>query len=137
MQEQLVLRIVVKILLPFILMFGFYVQVHGEYSPGGGFQAGVIIASAFILYALIFGPDKTLEVVPLPALKALLSCGILIYAGTGVAALLGGGRYLEYGVLPGGQKFGILLIELGVGLTVAAALTLIFLTFARWRGPSA
>ena len=64
MKFHLVLRIIVKMVLPFILMFGFYVQLHGEYSPGGGFQAGVILASAFILYALIFGPDQALAVFP-------------------------------------------------------------------------
>lgn len=137
MKEQLVLRIVVKILLPFILMFGFYVQLHGEYSPGGGFQAGVIIASAFILYSLIFGPEKTLEVVPMGFLKALLATGVLLYAGTGVAAMLHGGRFLEYSVLAdsptGGQKLGIMVIELGVGMTVSAAILMIFLTFARWQ----
>lgn len=139
MKDQLVLRIVVKILSPFILMFGFYVQVHGEHSPGGGFQAGVIIAAAFILYTLIFGPDKTLEVLPMSALKGLLACGLLLYAGTGAAALLGGGHYLEYNVFGtsrhGGQQLGILLIEWGVGLSVAAAMLLIFLAFARWGTP--
>ena len=52
MSDYLVLRVIAKLLIPFILLFGFYVQMHGDYGPGGGFQAGVIVAAAFILYAL-------------------------------------------------------------------------------------
>lgn len=134
MSEQLVLRIVVKILLPFILMFGCYVQLHGEYSPGGGFQAGVIFASAFIIYALIYGPEKTLRVFPLGLIKFLSAFGVLLYAGVGVASLLLGGNFLDYSVLAEksttGQQLGILLIELGVGITVCSAMLLIFIIFA-------
>ena len=49
MSDFLVLKVVAKLLIPFILLFGFYVQMHGDYGPGGGFQAGVIVAAAFVL----------------------------------------------------------------------------------------
>ena len=55
MDSYLVLRVVAKLLMPFILIYGLYVQFHGDFGPGGGFQAGVIFAAGFILYALIFG----------------------------------------------------------------------------------
>ena len=55
MRRDLVLRVVAKLLIPFILLFALYVQFHGDFGPGGGFQAGVIIAAAIIFYALIFG----------------------------------------------------------------------------------
>ena len=55
MRHHLVLRVIAKMLIPFILLFGLYVQFHGDFGPGGGFQAGVIIAAAFILHSLIFG----------------------------------------------------------------------------------
>ena len=55
MDSYLVLRVVAKLLMPFILLFALYVQFHGDFGPGGGFQAGVIFAAGFILYALIFG----------------------------------------------------------------------------------
>ena len=57
MRDTIILRVVVKLLLPVILIFALYVQFHGDYGPGGGFQAGVIFGAAFILYALIFGLD--------------------------------------------------------------------------------
>ena len=55
MKNQPILRVVAKLLIPYILLYAFYVQWHGDYGPGGGFQAGVIFAAGIILYALIFG----------------------------------------------------------------------------------
>ena len=131
---KLVLRVVSKLLIPFILLFALYVQFHGDFGPGGGFQAGVIFASAFILYALIFGIDDARKVVPAGLTRAGLASGLLLYAGVGVAGLLLGGNYLDYSVLAGdpvaGQHLGITLIEFGVGMTVASAMITIFFIFS-------
>ncbi|MEO0786618.1 MAG: MnhB domain-containing protein, partial [Pseudomonadota bacterium] len=62
--HHVILRVVAKTLIPFITIFAFYVHFHGEYSPGGGFQAGVIFAVGIILYALIFGVSAALRMVP-------------------------------------------------------------------------
>jgi multicomponent Na+:H+ antiporter subunit B len=59
-----IIRVISKLLIPYILLFGFYVQFHGDYGPGGGFQAGVILASALILYGLVFGLDAVKRVAP-------------------------------------------------------------------------
>lgn len=138
MKEHLILRVVTKLILPFILLFGLYVQLHGDTGPGGGFQAGVIFASAFILYALIFGVRTARRVAPLALVTVFLSLGLVLYAGVGVVSLVMGGHYLEYAVLAGdpveGNHLGILLIELGVGITVAAAIVAIYLLFAERRG---
>lgn len=135
MTHHLVLHVIAKLLIPPILLFGLYVQFHGEYSPGGGFQAGVIFASAFILYALIHGVTKTYRVIPAALLRPLVAGGLLLYLGVGVAALAGGGNFLDYDALAHdprhGQHLGILLIELGVGITVAAVMVTVFLGFAR------
>ena len=64
MRDNPVLRTCAKILFAPIIVFGLYVQFHGDYSPGGGFQAGVIIAAAFILHALIFGLEAGRKLVP-------------------------------------------------------------------------
>ena len=134
MRHHLVLRVVVKLLIPLIMLFALYVQFHGDYGPGGGFQAGVIFGSAFILYALIFGLENAEKVVPSAYLIALVSAGLLLYAGVGFAAMYLGGNFLDYGVLAGdfiaGQHLGILLVELGVGITVAAVMIVIFFAFA-------
>ncbi len=134
MNENVVLRTVSKALIPFILLFGLYVQTHGDFGPGGGFQAGVIFASAFILYGLVFGLGNARRVVPSGLLRGLAALGVLIFAGTGIAALLMGGNYLEYAVFAedpaAGNHIGIWLVELGVGVTVSAVMLTIFLTIA-------
>ena len=94
MNDYLVLRVVTKLLTPFILLFALYVQFHGDFGPGGGFQAGVIFASGFILYALIFGVEKAELILPDGILRAGMAGGLLLYAGVGVAGLLMGGNYL-------------------------------------------
>ena len=87
MHDYLVLRVVAKLLLPFILLFALYVQFHGDFGPGGGFQAGVIFAAGFILYALIFGTEKAERVLPRGTLRFGIAFGGLLYAGVGVAGL--------------------------------------------------
>jgi multicomponent Na+:H+ antiporter subunit B len=134
-EQQRVLRVIAKLLIPFILLFGLYVQFHGDYGPGGGFQAGVIFAAGVILYALVFGLDPARRGVPMPALRPLVALGVLLYGGVGVVSLLLGGAYLDYNVLAPddpvqGQHLGILLVELGVGITVTAAMIMLFFSFA-------
>ena len=134
MNHHLVLRVVAKMLIPPILLFALYVQFHGDYGPGGGFQAGVIFAAAFILYALVFGLETARRVVPEGVVRAAVAVGLLIFAGVGFAGLLLGGNYLNYSVLAenqqAGQHLGITLIEFGVGTTVAAVMITIFFAFA-------
>ncbi|MCH7710219.1 MAG: Na(+)/H(+) antiporter subunit B [Proteobacteria bacterium] len=134
MNHHLVLRVVSKMLIPPILLFALYVQFHGDFGPGGGFQAGVIFASAFILYALVFGLETARRVVPEGVVRAAMAVGVLIFAGVGFAGLLLGGNYLNYSVLAenqqAGQHLGITLIEFGVGTTVAAVMITIFFAFA-------
>lgn len=139
MKRKPVLRVSSKLLIPAIMLFALYVQCHGDFGPGGGFQAGIIFASAFVLYALIFGVDDAYRVLSSSLLRILLAFGILLYAAVGVVGMLLGGNYLDYSVLADdphrGQHLGIMLIELGVGITVFAAMSSIFFIFAD-RNPS-
>lgn len=140
MKQYSILRVVSKLLIPYILLFGLYVQFHGDYGPGGGFQAGVIFAAGIILYGLVFGLKASRRVAPPFLMETLISVGVLIYAGTGIAAMISGGNFLDYSALDHhhpqhGQHLGILLVELGVGLTVASVMICIFYSFAgRERG---
>ena len=124
MIDYVVLRVLSKLVIAYIMLFALYVQFHGDYGPGGGFQAGVIHAAAFILYGLVFGRGQVERVAPRRVLEVLFAGGVLLYAGVGVAALLMGGNYLDYSALSHdpehGQHLGIMLIEFGVGTTVAA-----------------
>lgn len=139
MKGLLVLRVIAKELMPFMLLFALYVQFHGELGPGGGFQAGVIIAAALIFYALIFGLPAARRVMPDRLVETLMPLGVLIYAGVGVAGLLLGGNYLDYFVLDHdpvhGQERGVFWIEVGVATTVSGVMLKIFYMFAgRGRG---
>lgn len=134
MERNAVFRVVSKILIPPILLFALYVQFHGDFGPGGGFQAGVIFGSAFILYAILYGVDTVRRVIPAWVTRLGLAVGVLLFAGTGVVGMFLGGNYLNYSVLAkdplAGQHWGIFAVELGVGITVASAMVTIFLTFA-------
>lgn len=134
MHDHNVLRIVSKILIPLILLFAFYVQFHGEYGPGGGFQAGVIFAAGIILYTMLYGLDKAKQVIKPSVLRVLCAFGVFIYGCTGLVSMLSGGNFLDYSVLASdaivGQHLGILVIELGVGITIAAGMILIFFAFS-------
>ncbi|TDC63733.1 DUF4040 domain-containing protein [Actinomadura sp. GC306] len=135
MSEYRVLRVVSKLLMPFILLFACYILFHGDYGPGGGFQAGVIFAAGFVLYSLVFGIGEVERVLPWPVMLSLVPVGVLLYAGLGVLNLALGGAFLDYDTLvPGhpeeGQHYGILIIETGVGITVAAVLIAVYYCFA-------
>jgi multicomponent Na+:H+ antiporter subunit B len=134
MRYDLILRVVAKLLIPFILLFALYVQFHGDFGPGGGFQAGVILAAAVIFYALIYGLRDARKVVPEPLVESMMALGVLIYAGVGVAGLVIGGNYLDYFVLDAdsvhGQHRGIFWVEVGVATTVSGVMLKIFYMFA-------
>jgi multicomponent Na+:H+ antiporter subunit B len=134
MTQHTILRVISKLLVPLILLFALYVQFHGDFGPGGGFQAGVIFGSGIILYALVFDLDSARRAVPPWLLRIGVSLGVLIYAGVGVVTMLLGGNYLDYNMLAHdphhGQHWGILTVELGVGITVASVMITVFYTFA-------
>ena len=135
MSEHPVLRVVTRLMVPYILLFALYVQFHGDYGPGGGFQAGVIFSAGVILYSLVFDLEAARRAVPPRAVYVLMPLGLLLYAGTGIADMFLGGEFLEYGALDHhdprhGQHLGILLVELGVGVTVSAVMLSIYYSFA-------
>jgi len=131
MNNQPVLRVITKLLVPCMLVMGGYVITHGEIGPGGGFQGGVILAAGFILYGIVFGKEELHRVVPRRVTDGLATAGVLLYAGTGVWCMLRGGRFLDYGVLPGvdtgaAEALGMTLVEYGVGLTVCTVMITIY-----------
>lgn len=135
MTDHTILRVVSKLLVPYVLLFALYVQFHGDYGPGGGFQAGVIFAAGFVLYGLIFGLTEVRRVAPARMIELLIATGVLVFAGTGVVTMFMGGNFLDYSALnpahpADGQHIGILIVELGVGMTVAAVMIAVYSTFA-------
>ena len=134
MIRHVILRVLSKLLIPLIMLFALYVQFHGDYGPGGGFQAGVIFGAAIILYTLMFGLEAAKKVFRPRVLEFLVAFGLLLFGGVGIVAILEGGNFLDYDVLSHepihGQHLGILLVELGVGITVASVMATIFFLFA-------
>ena len=135
MEHHLVLNVVARILIPLIMLFALYVQFHGDYGPGGGFQAGVIFAASFILYGIIYGIERLRKVVHPSFIRSLAALGVLVYVSVGIVSILNGGEFLNYNLLSEdpriGQHIGIIFIELGVGMTVASTMILLFYAFAR------
>ena len=139
MRLDVILRIVTKVLLPFMLMFALYVHFHGDFSPGGGFQAGVIIGAAVVFHALVFGLYPTQKIVPPRLVELMMPAGVLIYAGVGFITMLLGENFLAYDVFDShynpdgnnyhGQERGVLYIEIGVLVTVAGTIISIFYAF--------
>ena len=138
MREEVVVRVGAKVLAPFIITFGLYVHFHGDYSPGGGFQAGVILAAAIALLALVYGLDAVQKVVTPRFVRACAALGVIIFAGVGVVTMVLGHNYLGYNALAHdprhGQHYGILAVELGVLVTVFGVMVTVFYLFAGRRG---
>ena len=134
MDDDIILRTVIRLLVPFIFMFGLYVQLHGEQSPGGGFQGGVICAAAFLTYGLVHGLGDLHKIIPVTLVRILASVGVLIYGCVGVITMFKGSEFLSYSVLSDnplyGQQIGIMIVELGVGVTVFSVMMLVFYMFA-------
>ena len=135
MKHHLILRVITKLLVGPIMLFAFYVQFHGDYSPGGGFQAGVIMAVGIIIYGIVFDMEHAKKVLPPWFVHKMLAFGVLLYTFTGVISFFRGQNFLDYSALSPhspthGQHYGILIIEFGVGITVSGVMIAIFYAFA-------
>ncbi len=125
-----------RYLVPFILVYAVYVLFHGEYSPGGGFQAGALFAIAIVLDRLVQGDKAPLNIHGNWAV-IIAGIGAMIYALVGITSILAGGNMLEYGMLPfvhdvvERHVLGILVIEIGVTVCVMATIVAIFDALAR------
>ncbi len=130
MRLDVILRITVKLLLPFILLFGLYVHFHADFGPGGGFQAGVIAAGMLILYAIIFGIYAAQQAIPCAVVHTMVPLGVLIYASAGIPALVVNDNFLNFSAIASddatGQHYGVIWVEIGVIMTVFSAMVSIF-----------
>ena len=135
---SIIVRLVTRMMCPFIIMFGIFLIVHGHLTPGGGFQGGVAIGASFILFALAFNRHDGRRIATNFTLKFLASLGIFVYIGIGFLGIFFGYQFLTnkaaaitpmglFGeLLSGGTLFWI---NLGVGLAVASICTELFYAF--------
>ncbi|MEZ4601160.1 MAG: Na(+)/H(+) antiporter subunit B [Syntrophotaleaceae bacterium] len=132
--ENLIIRTSVRLLVPFIQLFGLYIIVHGHYSPGGGFQGGVVLGASFILLALAYDLQTSLRFMSERVNGILGNVGVLIYTGTAVLCALLGGLFLDYSalnrIIPLGavewRSMGIFVVEVGVGIAVMSIMASLF-----------
>lgn len=140
LRHHLIPRVVGQLLIPFIVLFGLYLQFHGEFGPGGGFQAGAIIAVGIVLHALLEGESAGRAILPTRVLTGLMAGGALLFTAVGLAGMLLGGQFLDYSSLAAdpvaGQQLGVHLVEAGVGITVTGTLVALFHAFADRERPS-
>lgn len=136
--EDVVIRTVSRILIPFIQIYSLYVFAHGHGSPGGGFQGGCILAASFILLAVAFNLNMAKRRLKERTNAIFCALGVFIYAGTGYLSFLYSGNFLDYGQLSNllptdpikARYYGMAMIELGVQITVMAVMVSIFLDLA-------
>ncbi|MEW6671503.1 MAG: Na(+)/H(+) antiporter subunit B [Thermodesulfobacteriota bacterium] len=132
--HDVIIKTTCRLVVPFIQLFALYVIAHGHYSPGGGFQGGVILGAAMILYALSYDLRSALLRMSEKIGAIFCATGVFIYAGTGALCLLSGLNFLDYSALAtvfGGdpvaaRSHGIFAVEIGVGMTVMAAMIWIY-----------
>lgn len=132
--ENIIIKTVARLLIPFIQLFALYVIMHGHHSPGGGFQGGVILGASMLLLLLTHGAEETKKYFSEKWVALLSSAGLFIYAGIGALCLILAGNFLDYGKLAGilhvpvaeAHSLGILGVEIGVGLAVMAVMFSIF-----------
>ena len=131
---SLIIEMGVRVMIPFIQLFGLYVIAHGHLSPGGGFQGGVVLGASFILMAIAFDLKTSLRFFSLRANAVMAASGVFIYTGTGVLCALLGGFFLDYSAMDAllalgpveWRSMGVFIVELGVGLAVTAIMASLF-----------
>lgn len=133
--DDIIIKTTARILIPFIQLYALYVIMHGHYSPGGGFQGGVILGASIVLYLITHGLSERGERLSKKFLSIISSMGVIIYAGVGFLSLILLSNYLDYSALagilnvtpPDAQSIGILIVEIGVAITVMTIMVLIFI----------
>jgi len=135
---DLIMKTMGKILIPFIQLYGLYVIAHGDFSPGGGFQGGVVLGAAIILLAITFNLKIAGQKINEKVLGVLSAVGVFIYSGIGSLCLLLKGHFLDYGKLAPllgvdpvkARALGMLGVEIGVGITVMSVMVIIYFNIA-------
>jgi multicomponent Na+:H+ antiporter subunit B len=132
--HDVIVKTLARVLVPFIVAYALYVVMHGHYSPGGGFQGGVILAASFVLLGITHGLEQMRRRMSEKTAGVISVMGVFIYGGIGVLCVILGGNYLDYGALSKiipvsrseARSLGILGVEIGVALAVMAVMCILF-----------
>jgi len=126
--ESTIIMTTVRVVAPFVLTFGLFVMLHGADSPGGGFQGGVVVGAVVMMLAFAYGTDATQAWADRRIVTALATGGVLTFAAIGLGSIVLEGTFLEYHAygFEGASKYGIELVELGIGAIVAGVVVSLF-----------
>ncbi|WP_321112484.1 MnhB domain-containing protein [Halorussus salinisoli] len=126
--ESVVVTKTVRLIAPFVFTFGLFTMFHGAKSAGGGFQGGTVVASVVVTIAFAFGIDQTGQWLNQTVLTAFTVLGVAVFAVVGIVTAVYGGTFLEFTAYPGskGALYAIELVEVGIGVTVAATIVILF-----------
>ena len=131
MNNNPIIATIFKLVIPYIVIYALYIQIAGENSPGGGFQAGAIFASGLIGLDIL--KYLTIRSHIMHNLLRISVIGVMIYILTGLYSIIFGANFLDYDVLwhtkPYGKQIGIFIVEIAIGLAVASILSLIYISF--------
>jgi len=130
--ESTIIMTTIRLVSPFVFAYGLFVMFHGAESAGGGFQGGVIAAASLILVAFAFGIEPTREWITDGPARTAIAVGAFTFVGIGLGGIVVGGRFLEYEAygIHHGTKYGIELVELGIGAIVAGVILSLFMNLA-------
>lgn len=135
---DLIVKATCRLVIPFIQIFALYVIAHGHYSPGGGFQGGVIMGASLVLFAIAFNLRSAIRRMGERVIMLLAALGVGIYVGIGILCMLLEKNYLDYSALANilaldpvvARSHGILMVEIGVGIVVMAVMVLLYYILA-------
>lgn len=133
-----IVKTIVKLVVPPIILFGIYIFLHGHLTPGGGFPGGVIVASSFILLTLAFGREVASQKLKMSTASILESAGDLIFLSLAVVGMIVGGWFFV-NFLPKGYPLRIIsagfipLANIAIGIKVGVGVFAVFLVLAMFR----
>lgn len=125
-----------RFLIPVILVFGIYILLNGHLSPGGGFSGGAIMASALIIYGLVWGGERASKAIPAKVLKIIVLCALGFYACSKTYSFFTGANHLHSIISPGvpGRILSaglILPLNVAVGFVVCCTMYSFYMYFQR------
>lgn len=131
-----IIRTVCKFVIPIILVFGVYILLNGHLSPGGGFSGGAIMASALIIYGLVWGGERASKAIPAKVLKIIVLCALGFYACSKTYSFFTGANHLHSIISPGvpGRILSaglILPLNVAVGFVVCCTMYSFYMYFQR------
>jgi multicomponent Na+:H+ antiporter subunit B len=136
--SSIIVKTMVRFLVPFIILFSIYTILHGEISPGGGFQGGAIIGASMIIFTTIFGLAEASQRIPQKLRAPLEGSAVMAFFTVGVLGLIGGGNFLTYAWprISGSLQSSVvlwltILVEIGIGMGGAMVLVSILFSMSR------